>query len=545
MEALKQSYYQFRKLCSSMSAGQRATLILVPLLVAGGISFLVRSGAGSSYVPLSLGKAFTAEEMVEASRTLSGAGLNDFRQDGRQILVPGEQVASYNAALVAGGSLPSGWASEWERKFDKQSGTFTSTERYQNIKEIQLAKALREMIVQVPDVEDANVIWTPPKRHSFRRDSGRTATVCVKTRPGRELSMNLVEGIRHSVAGAIDDLKSENVVVFDQVKMTAFAPEHEDDPYSGRVLNQIKEFTSLYQRKISEQLKFIPGVIVTVDVELDSIKSSEKTTRTPSPITSAISQRDRTTMRQLNQEPSGTNGGVTPNEAAAVSNSSASINAQKSYVAQIGTVNARVMPTEENEVTNSGMPKSVQVSVYIPNDYYRTVAAQQVRAGGTTEGQTDNETKAFQKAVNARVATVEEQVKNDVKETVAKSIPKQESADAVVVSSYVRGESEAPKADAPLTQTIGSMLSQWGGAIGLAFFAIFALRMIGKSVLKRAAEEEGSDQESVILAHSLAEQSVLPEAILLPSRRDELQSAVRDNPEMAAAVLGKWLRSAH
>ena len=278
-------------------------MIVVPLIVAGGIFYLSRASSGSSYVPLSLGKTFTAKEMDEATRTLSSAGLNDFRANGQQILVPGDQLASYNAALVAGGSLPSGWASEWERKFDKQSGIFTSAEHLQNIKEIQLAKALREMIISVPDVEDASVIWTPATKHSWRRDSCRTATVSVKTHPGCELSMNLVQGIRHSVAGAIDDLKPENVVVFDQVKMTAFTPERDNDPYSGRVLNQIKEFTSLYQQKISKQLRFIPGVIVTVDVEMERAKPIDKT---PNPQRTGISDSLATEAPQSDVVPIGT-----------------------------------------------------------------------------------------------------------------------------------------------------------------------------------------------------------------------------------------------
>jgi flagellar biosynthesis/type III secretory pathway M-ring protein FliF/YscJ len=547
MDALKQTFNQFRTLFASMTASQRATLLIVPVLIAGAIFFLVQNGTSKSYVPLSLGKAFSAEEGTQVTRALASAGLTDFRQVGQQILVPKHEVERYNAALLAGGGLPAGWASEWEKKFDEQSSVFTSSEQLQNLKEIQLAKALRGIILGAPDIEDASVIWTPAKKHSWRNRSARTATVSVKPKAGRELSMNLVQGIRHAVAGAIDDLKPENVVVFDQARMTAFTPEKADDPYSSRVLNRIQEFTALYQRKIAEQLNFIPDVIVTVDVEIDNIQTEAVQKSELNPKTVVLSQRDRSRKDESSQGPAGAEGGVKANGPAAVPAVASSKQSTNSLETDSELQNAPINVSQTSTVTNGGMPKSVQVSVHIPKDYYRTVAGDQVKQTGTPEGTTDDEKKAFQDAINARVANVEQQVNTEVKETVRKAIPPQSPVDAVVVAAYVRGEPEVVKTDIPLTQTIGGMLSQWGGAIGLALFALWALRMMGKTAPKKAAAEEAAaaDEVPVVVKYPKADEP--PPAVVAPqpNKRDELQGIVRDNPEMTAAVLGRWLRSAN
>lgn len=529
-----------------MSASQRATLLIVPVMVAGAIFFLVQNGTSKTYVPLSLGKAFSAEEGSQVTRALASSGLTDFRQEGAQILVPRAEVERYNAAVMAGGGLPSGWASEWEKKFEEQSNVFTSSEQLQTQKEIQLAKELRRMIMAAPDVEDASVVWTPPKKHSWRKNSARTATVSVKPKPGRDVSMSLVQGIRHAVAAAIEDLKPENVVVFDQTRMTAFTPDREDDPYSSRVLNRIQEFTTLYQRKIAEQLNFIPDVIVTVDVEIDNINAQEEIKSDVNPKSVVINQRDRSKKDESDRGPAGAEPGVKANGPAAVPAVASTRQSQKSNESDTETSSVPITSSQTRVVTNGGMPKSVQVSVHIPKDYYRTVAADQVKQSGTPEGTTDDEKKAFQTAINSRIANVEQLVNGEVKQTVQKAIPSQSGVDAVVVTSYVRGEPEVPKTDVPITQTVTGLLSQWGGAIGLGLFALWALRMMGKTTPKKSNDqEEAPEDQPVIMKLSAAttedapQQQVSPQ----PNKRDELQGIVRDNPEMAAAVLGRWLRT--
>ncbi|MBT4865909.1 MAG: hypothetical protein HON53_12455, partial [Planctomycetaceae bacterium] len=53
MDALKKSYEQFLKLFGTMSGSQRATLLVVPLMVVAAFGFLMFQDNSSTYVALS------------------------------------------------------------------------------------------------------------------------------------------------------------------------------------------------------------------------------------------------------------------------------------------------------------------------------------------------------------------------------------------------------------------------------------------------------------------------------------------------------------
>ena len=88
----------------------------------------------------------------------------------------------------------------------------------------------------------------------------------------------------------------------------------------------------------------------------------------------------------------------------------------------------------------------------------------------------------------------------------------------------------------------GSTLSQWTAPAGLAGFALFALWMIGRSMKQDPAAEAGQVRSllSPDLDDEPEQREAEPEG---PTRRDDVQVLVRDNPEMAATVLSRWVAS--
>ena len=88
--------------------------------------------------------------------------------------------------------------------------------------------------------------------------------------------------------------------------------------------------------------------------------------------------------------------------------------------------------------------------------------------------------------------------------------------------------------------------SHWGGTIGLGILALFAMRMLSKGMTPVASQvaavssqggEAGGgyeDEEEIAAAKEKL-------AAAEPTVRDELQTMVRDNPEMAATLLGRWI----
>ena len=158
MDALKRTWQQIAPLFAAMSPSQRLTLVAVPVVLLAAFGVLVWQGKTSSYVPLSWGKVFAVDELRSAEQTLIEAGLNDFRTEGQRILVPAGKVEQYNAALLVDGNLPSDSMSEFEKQFEKAS-VFTSREQLLAHKEIALQNALRKVLLALPDIDDARLIW--------------------------------------------------------------------------------------------------------------------------------------------------------------------------------------------------------------------------------------------------------------------------------------------------------------------------------------------------------------------------------------------------
>src|SRR4029077_8954972 len=105
-------------------------------------------------------------------------------------------------------------------------------------------------------------------------------------------------------------------------------------------------------------------------------------------------------------------------------------------------------------------PKSVQVAVAIPKDYYRGVA---LKLPGADE--------ADKAAFQAKLAQLKTETAKEVREKIAKLIPPPVSgtvADMIKVSSYDRLETAEVVVPATMTTSIVEAVAQWGGPAGLA-----------------------------------------------------------------------------
>ncbi|HID23752.1 MAG TPA: hypothetical protein EYP14_15325 [Planctomycetaceae bacterium] len=536
MESIRRVLQQFVELYRAMSPSQRATLVIVPLVVVVGLGVVMFTGTSKSYVALSWGKVFTTEELIDAEQTLIQAGLTEFRREGHRLLVPAGEVDRYNAALIADGTLPSNSVSEWEKQFEK-SNSFTSRRQLEELKEIALRKEMRRVLRAVPAIEDATVFWARTEdRSPFRRKPKVTATVTVRPRSGRELSVTLIESLRNAVANMIPDLKPEDVTIFDQSTGMAHTAPREGDPFDSRLLAKIRQFEQAEYQKIAHALSTIDNVLVTVSVDLDNLQRHVERTRTiekPIEVRSSVVTKES----QVTRPATGGEVGVNSNAPRNLNVAATSGPAETSTENKSETVSVPSSIVDTEKVYTAAMPQAVRVTVSIPDDYYRAIAAKQ----GLSEGESDQEKAAFKKALNA----IEQQEVSRVQAIVRTLLPKDTPPDAVTVRTYVRLPEAHPEPVTPWFYTVVGVLSRWGSAIGLGVFALWALWMLNKSVAKTPVPEAPATVADLVASlekeDEETEQEKRPEQL---SKRDRLQMAVRDNPEVAAAVLGKWLRSA-
>lgn len=491
-----------------MSPGQRGTLIAVPLTVVAAFVFLMVQERASSYVPLSWGKEFSSDELPNAERTLADAGFNDFRRDGRRILVPRAEVEKYNAALLEGGTLPADWASELEQQL-QQNSLFTTDRQLQMRKDIALAKAFRRIIQAVPDVEDGNLVFDRPDARSqgLGHNGTVTATVSIRPRPGREVSMRLVQSLKQAVANMISGLEPEHVAVFDQISKTTYTGD-DGSASDSRLLNRIRQYEQMYQERIAGALSWIPGVVVSVNVDLES-----------SPYLLAG---DRSDNNPSDPPPPRSYGPPWERHR----------DANRGSLAEHGN--------QELRSTGDEGPRSVQVSVAIPEDYYRNIALTR----GLAEGTTEEEKRRFASTLPA----IADDVKHSVQTTVLKHIPPGSPPDAVTITSYVALDQPTPAINHRPTNTTGRTLIRWGSTAGLTLFALWALVTLNNSTRKRPVPEETQPASPAALRRPsdgkpAAEPTAgSPSGVAMSAERDQLRSIVRDNPERAVAVLSRWIR---
>lgn len=528
MDSIKQTFQKYQEIFMARPGSQRFAMVVITLAVAGGFGFLIFRGTSGRYVPASLGKSFSTEEMRNAQEILRGKGLTDFREESGKLMVPKVDVDRYNAALLEEGGLPDGWSSELQKQRDK-SGWFPSARQSKAGEKIALAKELRRIIRALPDVADGSVVWAASEPRRFGAKQPRvTATVNLKPKPGRELPMRLIQSLRVAVASMVPDLKPADVTVFDIATQQSYTLD-KDDPHGGWRTELIKHHTQRYSQKIEKQLSFIPGVLVTVDVKLENINGRMRQSKKLDPEGNVVSAEsteklnDDRTNQPIQAEP-----GVSNNVPRSLANKGGTT--EKRTLVKNGTT-TRYLPSFENvyEEFAPAMIEATHVSVAIPEDYF-TKVAEKAKAAAQGDGG------------NTQTPPTRQQIIQDVKTMVATAIGTTANDTKVDVRTFIPVDADIPELESSWLDSASTAVNQWGGAFMLGLFAVWALWMLRKNMPAVPVVEtkpliaEASEPEP--------EEPVVEAPPPEPTPRDVLQSKVRDNPEVAAAVLSQWLKSA-
>jgi flagellar M-ring protein FliF len=548
MNFLQSLQQQFSSLWSSMNSAQRISLIVAPLILLAGFGFLYWSNNTSGMVALSWGKVFTTEELIAAEHALMEAGLTDFQRQGRMLLVPAAEKDRYNAALLEFDAMPEDLGSQLLKHYESLSPFITEKQRHE-MREAMLLKEVAQTLKAIPNVEDARVvIANPNRRNSWSQKGTVTANVTITPKKGRELSTRLVASIRAAVASMVPDLKTSDVTVFDPVNEVTYAGDAADDPLSSQLVQRIRELTKQYESQISKSLSYIPGVNVTVHVDIENLKSSVIRTQQIDPKKSApvISNEFTVNDTQTQRAPRGEPGQVA-NRPASVGGSAGSDRNRQMTESDNRVVNGVSFEISEKQLL-AAMPKAVQVSISVPRDYYRGIAAQRTAAGEKDPALTE-------------VPAIEKEVLASVSKSVNRLIPADSPDDAIVVSTVDTLAKELPTVTIPWTETAWQFFREYGSTMALGAFAIYVAMMLRKSMgsLAQANASPGDSRTDNANGMNPLNPSGGPEAAMamnalqgasaaLPpkpaTRRDQLQAIVRDNPEATAALLGKWIQAA-
>ena len=261
---------QVREIYRGLSLPTRVATIAAVAIVAVAVCYFGCQPGAVETVYLLGGQEFNDVQIQSFCHALEAEGLTEFRVDGSRLRVPRVHVAQYAAALAKRDVLPEGFYAAFDKAVEKTSW-WSSSAQDDRRWELARQKALAQIIEQMPEVESANVMIDRSAPRGLKSAADIRATVSVKPRGGRELPPFRLRQIRNVVHGSVANMPIENVTVIDVngkgASEPGVTPDGQDD-----LLTRMKEFEEHYARKIRSVLAYIPDVLVTVNVELDTTR---------------------------------------------------------------------------------------------------------------------------------------------------------------------------------------------------------------------------------------------------------------------------------
>lgn len=281
MPDLDRLKHRASSLLAQFTAGQKAVLAvaLVAVLVSG-VAF-TRWAGKPSYAPLFTdlepSDAAAITEKLDSSKVSYRLG-----DGGRTVLVPRADLYDLRLRMSADG-LPSGGQAGYSL-LDKQGITaseFRQRIDYQRALEGELVKT----ITAIDGVSAANVHLVIPKEDLFSDDARHpSASVLVKSPPGKRLAPNQVQAVVHLVSSSVEGLEPDQVTIADAAGRVLSAPGQDGVAAASADARaqQVAAFEASLSRSVEELLSPITGAggaVVRVKADLDFDKRSTTTER--------------------------------------------------------------------------------------------------------------------------------------------------------------------------------------------------------------------------------------------------------------------------
>jgi flagellar M-ring protein FliF len=553
MDFLNRAAAQFNELFRSMTVSARITaaLLLVVVVISLGYLFKVQSSGPDSY--LLGGHPFSAAELPQVQGALAKAGLKDFEVEGNLIRIPRNEQAAYIAALADADLLPSSFGDRFMSIVERQS-PFSS--KYQNEQVLKHARnaMLAHSISRMEGIQSADVFTDVTDKRGLRPEQIASASVNVHTIGGQPLTAKQAQAIRSLVAGAITTLPREKVTVIDGGTGRTFAADTGDGSGSGledAYLNRKVQYEDKIQSDITSLLLYVPGVQVSVNVDLSKERSRREESQKFDP--KPVIVRTSTDESQVSSE-SGAPGGrpgfdaQQPNRGAQLaSNSRASL--QRETRERSDT--AGLASTDITRADYVGLtPERVSVAVVVPTTYLESIWRQM---NPTPAGQEPKQPTPLD------LAPIEEQEFQKIRNLVFNKLPHHPGSTAeelVAVSSFRPIPLPPPAEPGAAKLALGWLADSWStlGMIGLAGFSLVVLR----SIVKAPVVVSGSSAAPIVPASGLpmiagtigpeegeepasAKNRLRRRASGGPSLREDLVEIVREDPDAAANILKSWI----
>jgi flagellar M-ring protein FliF len=256
--------------------GRLITILGIAIGVAGVLAAMVLHVAAEPQALLY--SNLDLKEASEITTNLDQAGIKyEAKGDGSTIMVQRDQVAKARMLLASKG-LPTA-ASVGYEIFDN-APALGQTEFVQNLdNQRALEGELSRTIRTLRGIASARVHLVMPKRDLFQDEAQQPTASVVLGLSGNDLNGDQVRAIRNLIAGAVPNLKPDNVTVVDDRNHLLAAGGEDDSSLNGAGLAHKNEVEDALRKRVKEIVEGVvgPGAArVTVTADLDPTSTTQE-----------------------------------------------------------------------------------------------------------------------------------------------------------------------------------------------------------------------------------------------------------------------------
>lgn len=551
MDFLKSQLDRIQQQLGGLTATQK---MLTAALVAVMVLTLLYWGkyAGQAEMEPLLSQALADEDLTRITRQLDGLGVEHQVSPDKKILVAADRRMKILSSLGFADALPKNTANGFDeiiKQMTPWDGQSRQDAMFNRGKEMTLAEVIRGF----PDVADATVAIDPTKQRNISTGNVEpTAFVSIKMKSGGKPNKQLVAAAANVVAGAQAGLALKNIKV-----VVDGSPQHVVDPTDDTSLaegiDDIRQRTEArFTQKVAGQLRYIPGVLVAVTVDVNSSTRVVKQRKID-----GVMQKEQRTQSDGKESTGSTpsapvDPGATANLSQSGSNTGATLAGGAGGVESSQTENTEktdfaLFPswTETDLRTPAGEAVPVVASVRVPWSHFVRIA----KGRGTAEP----DDAAVQKKLEEELPRIKSTVMHCMRF---------KSTDDVAVDPYYDDAPAAPETVPAAAATV-LPFGALGGHMkeillgGLAVVSLFVVSTIVRkgapavAVARPAAEPaattpvlvggeaivgEAADGNPLLSGLELDDDAVRTEQV-----REQVSTLVTENPDAAAALVKRWL----
>jgi len=541
MDFLKSQLDRIQLQLTGLSATQKmltASLVAIMVLT---VLWWGKFAATPVMEPL-LSQAFAPDDVSRITLQLEAKNI-DYKVVGDKILIPADRKFEVLADLGYARLLPQDTKTGFDEMVNKMTAwdPTSKTEMFMNHgKETMIAQIIRRF----PNVNNADVIIDPTVKRMIDGSIQPSATINITMRDGVKPDRHLIQAAADVVAGAQAGMSRSRVkVIVDGVSYDAGDKSNNGLSVSNDIVELIRLHERHYSDKISEQLAFIRGAMVSVTVKLNT-----ETKREVSKVVDPKNTVQKEIKTQNRTEETVSNSGMTT-EAGALPNTSLSTGSGgggSTSTVEENKVDYFIETSQKQTETSTpaGDATVIAASVRVPRSYFVGIYK-----NANPQGKEPDNT-LLQPLIDAELPQIQKDVKTCTGLT---------DDLAVNVSTYFDAIPLMATAPSTATASVTSMVGGYSKEIavgGLALVSLFMVTMMVRkgqpaplilpaSITKADAVQlsagetiagEASEGASALDGMELDEDHVKTQQML-----DQVTTMVKENPEGAASLVKRWM----